>query len=1525
MPVAVLSTLFPAVAEAVLSYALDKFDPADRVRSWLKLDPARLAYQKALARTYTAFARQYPELTATLFDESFLKREAAPDLAKQLTRHQSPDPAHLTALWAESFWSKLLPETPERQGQKQSLIKRHIQPASEFLRWLEAELKAEQVFGPLFDSRALESLPVIETRLGELTAELQRGFEAALNAARQYHAVITVDKNYGTIINGQGNTVTAVYNYYFANDFATLNDYYIPPDSVFQRVRVQDFVGREWLAAKVDAFLNDPARKSGAFVLVGEAGVGKTSFAAHLVRERRYLHLFAEQVPGEANLSRALQSLGAQLVSRYQIEPYKGRDTLTQLSTFPDFLDRLLRLAANTLAAGEKIVIVCDALDEAGTAPGGNVFGLPSVLPDGVYLLLTQRPVPTRLNFKFAPHNEKLDATSADNLHDVEAYLTTVARRPEIAGQLRARNYSEATFVRTLAGKSGGVWMYLYYVVQEIQAGSRAPLDLAKLPPGLAGYYGEYWGDWSEGRNGRGEGFAKWNALYAPLLATLAAAQEPVSVEQLVAWLGTSAASFEVQRLLKQSWRAFITEREGTYTLYHASLRDFITGDVARETLSVSGGYLVDELKDRTREAHNCILEYYRKQCDGDWPKLVDDDYARRRLAAHLAGAGRHEELFALVAQSNAWAEARYRKDESYAEYLIDLDLAWQWAEGAQTWNIGRQIRCALIESSLHSLAGNLSPELLFQVVEAGLWSAARALTHIPQIPDERQRAEALTKIGPLLPDSLKAEAMQAARAIMDEYGRARALSGLAPHLPEALIKAEVLLEALQAARAISVEQARAHALGDVAPGLPEALKAGVLLEALQAARAIMDEGWQADALSGLAPHLPDALKGEALQAARAIADEYARARALSGLTPHLPEALKAEVLLEALQAARAIPVEQARARALSGLAPHLPDALKAEALSEALQAARAIMDEGWRADALRDLAPRLPGAVQVETLSEALQALRAITDEEERADALNDLAPRLPDTLKAEALQAARAIANEDARARALSGLAPHLPDALKTKALSEALQATRAIVNEGARARALSGLAPHLPDTLKTEALSEALQATRAIADEDARARALSSLAPHLPDTLKTEALSEALQAARAITDEYRRARALSDLAPHLPDALKTEALSEALQAARAITDEEGQVHALHDLAPHLLDAVQVETLNEALQAARAIMDAGWRAIALGNLAPGLPEALKVGVLHEALQAARVITDEGWRADALRDLAPHLPDTLKAEALSEVLQAVRAITDEDARARALSGLALHLPDALKTEALSEALQAARAIADEYALARALSDLALHLPDALKTEALSEALQAARAITDEYIRAIFLSNLAPRLPDAFKAEALQIARAIANEYARADALRGLAPYLPGAVQVETLSEALQALRAITDEEERAHALSGLAPHLPDALKAGVLFEAFLAVRNVEEPFFDVAKRANLFTNILPPWKELGFVGLGDGRVLWPETLHTLARYRRAELLYDLSALLPLIEHLGGAGAVQETFLAMRDVARWWA
>jgi hypothetical protein len=1285
-------------------------------------------------------------------------------------------------------------------------------------------------------------------------------------------------------------------------------------------VQVQDFVGREWLTAKVDAFLNDDKRKSGVFLLVGEAGVGKTSFIAHLVTERRYLHLFAEQVPGDVNVSRALQSLGAQLVARYQIDPYKEKGTLPAIATFPDFLDKLLRLAADKLSVDEKIVIVCDALDEAGTAPNGNVFGLPNVLPDGVYFVLSQRPVTVKLSVKADLVKETIDASGTDNLHDVEQYLTAVAHRPEVSNQLRAHNFTEADFVRILKERSGGVWMYLFYVVSEIGAGHRAPLDLATLPSGLAGYYTDYWGDWSEGRNGRGDGPAKWDAVYAPLLATLAAAQLPISLKLLMAWSQVQATEYEVERLLRRSWRAFITEREIDHTphfsLYHASLRDFLTGQVDRQGLTLEAEQLIDELSRRTCDAHARIVEYYRRQCNGDWIKLVDDDYARTYLCLHLAASGDGETMYQLVAMSNAWAEAKYANEESYAGYLVDLNRAWEYAEAESYWSIDRQLRCALIESSIHSLIGNVNPQLLALLIRTKTWSPGRVLSYISQLPREGQRAFSLQETASYLPLELKAEALTDARVISDEGARSWALSGLAPCLPPNL-----LVEALSIACAISNESNRADALTGLAPYLPEDL----LAQALAIAQAISDRYIRVRTLSNLALYLPNDLKlgtvFEALTIARSISGVDDRARAMIGLAPHLPQDLLPEVVAEALVAARAISVEDDRAEALSDLVPYLSDNSLADVLTDVLT----IPIESTRVSALVKLAPYL----SADLLSEVLTAVRTMS-EEERADALINLAPYLSTDLQAEAQAEALAsvctISYEERLAYALSNLAPHLPTDLLVKALSTA----RNISDEPARNIALSGIALYLPPDLQLGAITQALTTARTISNERNRAWAPIGLAPHLPPHL----LAEVMTIASASLRDYHLTHALCELAPHLPPDL----LAKALAIACAISNEGDRVDALIGLAPYL----PADQLAEALAATQVIFDQNIRVRALSNLALQVPTELRLKIMTEALTVVRTILEEDARGWALIELASHLPLDLPPEIVTEVLVTTRAIPDEDDRIYALSLLTPHLPIDLRTRVQTEAFTAACAILAEEGRARALCKIAPYLPAELLAEAfsaactissgyyrsdaliglvpylsadlLTEVLTVTRDIPAEYNRARVVRELAPRLSADLLAEALSITNAISSEYCRADALEGLAPYL----SAELLIEALAIARTILEEISRARALSSLASRLPADLQLEVVVEVFPATATIGP-----ANYPTVYARLMDPWKERHFQGFRTR--MWTDALHSLAfEEHREGVISALNALVPLIEHLGGQSAIEDYYYALRDVTTWW-
>ena len=591
--------------------------------------------------------------TASLFDKYFLKSEPVIELlAKLLTRRGRPDPKEFARLFA-NYIGQHYSEHRER------LIDDVTPAAADFLKWLEAELENQEVLRPLYDSRALAQ---IAQNTEAIRQALESNYTAMAEAKRYAQVVGNVSKS--TIVIGDHNVVTQIF---LSGDYASLSDLYIPPDPVFKRVRLKDFIGREWLTADLDRFLSK--HKCGVWLLDGKAGVGKTAFLAHLVRERGYLHFFAEQAPGPAGVTRALQSLAAQLVSRYRLEPYTSREHLSpSLASAPDFLERLLNQAAERLITGEQLVIVVDALDEAGVGSNGNPLGLPKTLPEGVFLILSQREGVVPLRIEPYPRIVHLKADDQNNLNDIDAYLSA------IAGRLSAGSDHAADTVTLLKQKIAGNWMYLRCVVSEILREGRRSLE--SLPRDLIGYYAEYWGRWRQE--------PEWDRLYAPLLATLAAAREDASLAQLRCWAGLdSAGVYQLERLLKDKWVAYLFADGDRYRPYHASLRDFLSGNVPPEQLIQADQSLVKELAERTRQAHRQIAEHYRQATDGDWTKLAEADagYGMRHLASHLAMAGEWDALYALLTDFD-FLEARCRATSAFdlaADYRLALDA---WPQG---------------------------------------------------------------------------------------------------------------------------------------------------------------------------------------------------------------------------------------------------------------------------------------------------------------------------------------------------------------------------------------------------------------------------------------------------------------------------------------------------------------------------------------------------------------------------------------------------------------------------------------------------------------------------------------------------------------------------------------------------------------------------------------------------------------------------------------------------------------------------
>jgi hypothetical protein len=239
---------------------------------------------------------------------------------------------------------------------------------------------------------------------------------------------------------------------------------------------------------------------------------------------------------------------------------------------------------------------------------------------------------------------------------------------------------------------------------------------------------------------------------------------------------------------------------------------------------------------------------------------------------------------------------------------------------------------------------------------------------------------------------------------------------------------------------------------------------------------------------------------------------------------------------------------------------------------------------------------------------------------------------------------------------------------------------------------------------------------------------------------------------------------------------------------------------------------------------------------------------------------------------------LSKRLPEAQQQAALAEALLAARSVEHPYRRCSALIALSDHLPEAQRGAALAEALAVANLIPDEDPRSRALTRLTRRLPVEL-------AWQSARQIEGGGKRSRALARLSERLPTRQKevalAEALEVAKAIRRPLTRSKALAKVSGRLPRQQQDLALAEALQAASLIEDDDDRNTALT----------KYAALTE--------------MARREHVSTDA-------------------HDALRACARCPRPAFLRDLTALLPLLERLGGPAALAQTAEAVVEVRRRW-
>jgi WD40 repeat protein len=453
------------------------------------------------------------------------------------------------------------------------------------------------------------------------------------------------------------------YNYFgavtyslFVGGFERLRDVYIDPVRLVRDLDLARFTGREALIGQIDGFVRD---RSGGFVVVqAEAGIGKSCLAAYLAGTRPWFHHFT-RLPGGRSPQAARKNLAAQLILRWGLHEWAPGAVLPATADDAGWFDRLLWAAAAARDAqepGTPIVLVVDGLDEAeaGADIGADLpLGLPVSLPAGVFVVATSRfGIDRALHAVRNPADwRQIEVESADNLADMAAFLRDIAspesarRDPTLLAALGRHGVDADWFMRTLAGRCAGVWIYLRYVLDEVRDGTRDPREVDALPADLAGYYAGQVYRWRDGATDGGA--CEWERVRLPLLGVLAAAREPLTLTELIRAAGVSG-EHQARVFVEETARAFLnrdtTAGQTRYGLRHQSLRDLLSGVQLDGRGDMSG--LADLFAAQARVAHAAITAALAPP--GEPGERVWQDsgrYAIRYLAGHAAACGRLDEF----------------------------------------------------------------------------------------------------------------------------------------------------------------------------------------------------------------------------------------------------------------------------------------------------------------------------------------------------------------------------------------------------------------------------------------------------------------------------------------------------------------------------------------------------------------------------------------------------------------------------------------------------------------------------------------------------------------------------------------------------------------------------------------------------------------------------------------------------------------------------------------------------------------
>ncbi len=350
----------------------------------------------------------------------------------------------------------------------------------------------------------------------------------------------------------------------------------------------------------------------------------------------------------------------------------------------------------------QQIIIVVDGLDEAEgySNPQATILRLlpGAEAPVTVRLLVSSRPG-EHLTHEFMSgcqtlwlSEDRQGLLDEHILSDARQFARRLAKESAVSQALAERTIPVEDFAAQVASASQGNFLYLYYFATGVRGGDLSLLDVAHLPRGLFGIYGDFLGKIKARRDG-----VSWDDAYKPVLGVLAAARAPFTRAQIVqstrhAQRRPAGVPAAATATILQEIEPFLDSqgsgKDKRYAMYHVSFGEFLLSDDNEDL--IDGG-----------QAHAGIASYCAALCGATWTPCAGPNgspaiaaaeagYALRYTPTHLAQAVQHAllpdehaewagRLHALV-RDERFRAAKERRIGNPLGILADLRLALEVA-----------------------------------------------------------------------------------------------------------------------------------------------------------------------------------------------------------------------------------------------------------------------------------------------------------------------------------------------------------------------------------------------------------------------------------------------------------------------------------------------------------------------------------------------------------------------------------------------------------------------------------------------------------------------------------------------------------------------------------------------------------------------------------------------------------------------------------------------------------------------------